>query len=367
MGLNTEGKGAQLGCIIKKQFKGGKITETRVPIATQNPLAILIVAPAGTGKTASIAMPNLLSIPNSCFVLDIKGELLQNTAGYRQKNFKNRILVFSPLSKEGNTMYFNPFDKSIVEQMEFVEMMTLAGQIAETIFVADKGKEGDHWISSAKTMFKFFAMYNMQKHLGTTLGDLSQAPKKDYFDELTDENKAKCMVEKGNQEDSMTGFSEMERDLEADVFKLWLQQTAADETLDDLVRNQARAYTTAADNEFASIKSTYDTYMNVFSHPRVAKATSKMSFDYEDLRNKRITVYVVITSEEIEMIAPLIRILVESHFKKLMRIENKDPSKFIYFILDEFIRFGKMGYLLEAPALCRSFGLVPIYLSLIHI
>ena len=40
-----------------------------------------------------------------------------------------------------------------------------------------------------------------------------------------------------------------------------------------------------------------------------------------------------------------------------MKNENSDPSKFIYFILDEFIRFGKMSYLLEAPALCRSYRL----------
>ncbi|XTO85312.1 hypothetical protein J0E88_10900 (plasmid) [Campylobacter coli] len=62
--------------------------------------------------------------------------------------------------------------------MNFIQMMKLADQIAGTIFVAEKGKEGDHWVTSAKTLFTFFALYNMQKHKHTSLGDLTQAPKK---------------------------------------------------------------------------------------------------------------------------------------------------------------------------------------------
>lgn len=356
MGFNLESKGVQLACLIK-----GK---KRIPISTQKPLAILIVAPAGTGKTASVALPNLFSLPNSCFVLDIKGELLQKSAGYRQKNFNNKILVFSPLSKDSNTMYFNPFDNKIIKDMDFVELMQLADQVAGTIFVGEKGKENDHWIVSTKTLFTFFALYNMQKFKHTTLGDLSQAPKKDYFDELEGQWRKQAVIEANEEDDFESNpFGEEQKDPEADVFKLWLQQTAEDTSLDDIVRNQARAYSKYAENEFASIKSTFDTFMKVFANPRVAKATSTMSFDYEDLREQKITCYVVIQSEDMDILAPLVRILVESFFKKLMKNENSDPSKFIYFILDEFIRFGKMSYLLEAPALCRSYGLIPIYIT----
>lgn len=377
MGLNLESKGVQLACILK-----GK---KRIPIATQKPLAILIVAPAGTGKTASVALPNLFALPNSCFVLDIKGELLEKSAGYRQKHFNNEILVFSPLSKDLNTMYFNPFDRSIIKDFDFVEMMQLADQVAGTIFVGEKGKENDHWVVSAKTLFTFFALYNMQKFGNATLGELSQAPKKDYYDELIGEFKEKCSREReiyiqkqgNNQEREISEeeytHSEFQEDIEkktikekdpdSDVWKEWLTQVSEDKTLDDFIRNQARAYKVAAETEFASIKSTYDTYMKVFANPRVAQATSTMSFDYEDLRESKITLYVVVQTQDMDILAPLVRILVESMFKKLMLNENSNPNKFIYFILDEFIRFGKMSFLLEAPALCRSYGLIPIYIT----
>lgn len=348
----SKDKGLMLGCLVEKTLSG---KEKRIFIRATQPLSCLVVAPPGTGKTASIALPNLFSIQNSCVVLDIKGELFQKTAGYRQQKFKNEILRFSPFSDD-NTMFFNPFDKSVVESMNFVQMMKLADQVASTIFVGEKGKENDHWIVSAKTLFTFFALYHMQKYKHSNLAKLAQAPKADYYFELKGSFLRECQ-----KENEDTG--KMERNYDMDTFKIFMKQCANDDELDEITRNQARAYSTSAEQEFASIKSTYDTFMKVFINPQVAKAVSKMSFNYEDLREKKITLYVVIDSNDIEILAPLVRILIESIFKYLMSNENSNPDKFIYFILDEFVRFGKMPYLLEAPALCRSYGLIPVYIT----
>lgn len=345
-------RGLILGCNIKKGIKGDEIEYIRAKM----PLSALVVAPPGTGKTSGIILPNLFTVPNSTLALDIKGELYAKSAGYRKKYFNNEILLFEPFS-DNNTLFFNPFDNSIVKDMNFIQMMKLADQIAGTIFVAEKGKEGDHWVTSAKTLFTFFALYNMQKHKHTSLGDLTQAPKKDYFNELNEEFGKECLIE-----DEDTG--EVSRDYNVDTFKVFLKQVANDENLDEIVRNQARAYQTAAEQEFASIKSTYDTYMKVFTNPQVANATSKMNFRFEDLREKRITMYVVIQTEDMDILAPLVRIFIESLFKKLMSgQENSNPDKFIYCLLDEFVRFGKMPFLLEAPALCRSYGLIPVFVT----
>ncbi|EOH1510725.1 type IV secretory system conjugative DNA transfer family protein [Campylobacter jejuni] len=346
-------RGLILGCNIKKRI----IRRDEIKyIRAKMPLSALVVAPPGTGKTSGIILPNLFTVPNSTLALDIKGELYEKSAGYRKKYFNNEILLFEPFS-DNNTLFFNPFDNSIVKDMNFIQMMKLADQIAGTIFVAEKGKEGDHWVTSAKTLFTFFALYNMQKHKHTSLGDLTQAPKKDYFNELNEEFGKECLIE-----DEDTG--EVSRDYNVDTFKVFLKQVANDENLDEIVRNQARAYQTAAEQEFASIKSTYDTYMKVFTNPQVANATSKMNFRFEDLREKRITMYVVIQTEDMDILAPLVRIFIESLFKKLMSgQENSNPDKFIYCLLDEFVRFGKMPFLLEAPALCRSYGLIPVFVT----
>ncbi|SQC36306.1 VirD4 coupling protein [Helicobacter fennelliae] len=346
MGLNYE-SGMMFGCINENG--------TKKFLRSNQPLATLIVAPPGTGKTASIAIPNLLSLSQSCVVLDIKGELYAKTAGYRQQKLDNKVLLFSPFSDE-NTMFFNPFDNKVIKDMNFVQIKKLADQVAGTIFVGEKGKENDHWVVSAKNLFSFFAMYNMQKYAHTTLADIAQAPKKDYYNELQGEFLEMCQIE---NEDT----GETERNSKADTLKPFFLQVANDESLNDIVRNQARAYSIAAENEFASVKSTFDTFMAVFSNPQVAKAVSSMSFEYEDLREEHITMYIVIQTEDMDILAPLIRILLESMCKKLMTKENNNPDQFIYLILDEFVRFGKMPFLLEMPALCRSFGLVPLYIT----
>ena len=352
MNLSKE-KGLMLGCFIKQNAFSKK--EERTFIRALSPLACLVVAPPGTGKTASIALPNLYSLPNSVVVLDIKGELYEKSAGYRQKHFNNKILLFSPFSEE-NTMFFNPFDEKFVKDMNFSQMKKLAEQIAGTIFVGEKGKENDHWIVSARTMFVYFALYNMQKKGYTNLAELSQAPKKDYYDELKGEFKAMCQKDDPDTDKKI-------KDPEADTLKPFFYQASQDEDIDELVSNQFRAYTTAAEQEFASVKSTYDTFMKVFSDPQVAKAVSSMNFNYEDLREEKISMYIVIQTADMDILAPLVRILMESLFKNLMMKENSDPNKFIYFMLDEFVRFGKMPFLLEAPALCRSYGLIPIYIT----
>lgn len=348
----SKDKGLMLGCLVKKPLFG---KEKRTFIRATQPLSCLVVAPPGTGKTASIALPNLFSIENSCVVLDIKGELYQKTAGYRQKHFNNEILRFSPFSDD-NTMFFNPFDRITIKDMNFVQRMKLAEQVASTIFVGEKGKETDHWLVSAKTLFTFLSLYFMEKNNHTDLAQIAQGHKMDYYDYLDDN-----FVKEAQKRDEDTG--KMERNYDIDTFKVWLKQTSNDKNFDEYIRNQARQFNSTPDSEFGSIKSTFDTYMKTFANPQVAKSVKSMSFNYEDLREKKITLYVVIDSNDIEILAPLVRILIESIFKYLMTTENSNPDKFVYFILDEFVRFGKMSYLLEAPALCRSYGLIPVYIT----
>ena len=352
MGINNE-KGLMLGCLHNKK---GEIQEF---LRCLSPLSCLIVAPPGTGKTASIALPNLFSLACSVVVLDIKGELFDLSAGYRQEKFKSKILRFSPLYPKENTMFFNPFDKKVIADMDYVKMKQLADQIAGTIFIGEKGKENDHWIVSAKTLFTFYATYFMQKNKHTTLGEIAQAPKKDFYDVIPDDIKLQFGLA---TKDEFTG--ELKRDFTKDTSKAFYKAVANDNDLHAITKNQANSYTQAAETEFASIKSTFDTFMAVFQNPNVDNATSKMSFDYYDLRKERISCYIVIQTEDIDILAPLIRIFVETMFKKLMSGQgNSDPNKFIYFIGDEFVRFGKMPFLLEAPALCRSYGLIPIYIT----
>ena len=122
-----------------------------------------MVAPPGSGKTAGMIIPNLLSVLNSCVTLDIKGELYKKTAGYRQKYFNNEIQLFSPFSWD-NTLFFNPFDRSIVKDMEYIHIKKLTKQIGDAI----SAKLFETIIKEEQAHMNYFE--NVGNHI-ETLGD----------------------------------------------------------------------------------------------------------------------------------------------------------------------------------------------------
>ncbi|GAA8187512.1 hypothetical protein HpBT143_01310 [Helicobacter pylori] len=136
-----------------------------------------------------------------------------------------------------------------------------------------------------------------------------------------------------------------------------------EETLDEIVRNDARAWANSAEEEFASIISTFNRFVSVFKSNQVKVATSKMSFDYEELRTDNISLYIVIAQKDINTLAPLVRVILESIAKNLLTNESSKKEERIYMILDEFVRFGKLPFLLEMPALCRSYNVVPLFIT----
>lgn len=405
--LNSHGKARwarisdalKMGLIIKditnKKKRGfilGKITNKKV-LCFNNPLACLVVAPPGSGKSQGVAIPNLLNIKQSCVVLDIKGELWDLTAGYRQKELKNKIFIFDPMKSEKRTNYdlsFNPFDRRIVEKMSIDQKVRLVNEVANTIFVS---KEKNHWDEQAKNLFIFYALYDLQTLNETNFYRLAQAPKRDFrklihpksrfYKQVYVHRKNNLVLDENNQP--------IPEDIEAKAIeKLYYEQIGEqkycdvndernykEESRDEILFNinngveplletlsdTARQWAGTPDEEFGSIKSTFNRFMQVFTYNQVKRATETMSFNYEDLREEKITIYIKIAQTDIETLAPLIRIFLESIGKNLLLKENKNPDKFVYLILDEFIRFGKLEFLMEMPALCRSYGVVPIYIT----
>ena len=65
---------------------------------------ILVIGGAGSGKTASIAIPTLMSWKERVFAIDIKGELYQKTA--KARGIEN-IKVFNPTDR--NTFRYDHY------------------------------------------------------------------------------------------------------------------------------------------------------------------------------------------------------------------------------------------------------------------
>ncbi len=357
-------------------------------VCYDKPLGAMIVAPPGAGKTACVALPNLLTLPNSCIITDIKGELRDKTAGYRQKFLNNRILIFNPYGND-NTCYFNPFDKRIVKPMNFDQRLRLVQENANNVFISEEKGE-DHWVSKAKDLFSFYALYDVCSKDETNFFDVAMGPNRDYVNLI---DKRSRYYKQLYQHDKKTGEIILDPQTNEPILipnvnarKLWYLQVSeqkyadpkdprnfdpnepeptprSEEALDEIVRNDARAWANSAEEEFASIISTFNRFVSVFKSNQVRVATSKMSFNYEELRTDNISLYIVIAQKDINTLAPLVRVILESIAKNLLTNESSKKEERIYMILDEFVRFGKLPFLLEMPALCRSYNVVPLFIT----
>ncbi|GAA7997372.1 type IV secretory system conjugative DNA transfer family protein [Helicobacter pylori] len=357
-------------------------------VCYDKPLGAMIVAPPGAGKTACVALPNLLTLPNSCIITDIKGELRDKTAGYRQKFLNNRILIFNPYGDD-NTCYFNPFDKRIVKPMNFDQRLRLVQENANNVFISEEKGE-DHWVSKAKDLFSFYALYDVCSKDETNFFDVAMDPNRDYVNLI---DKRSRYYKQLYQHDKKTGEIILDPQTNEPILipnvnarKLWYLQVSeqkyadpkdprnfdpnepeptprSEEALDEIVRNDARAWANSAEEEFASIISTFNRFVSVFKSNQVRVATSKMSFNYEELRTDNISLYIVIAQKDINTLAPLVRVILESIAKNLLTNESSKKEERIYMILDEFVRFGKLPFLLEMPTLCRSYNVVPLFIT----
>ncbi|WP_187885071.1 type IV secretory system conjugative DNA transfer family protein [Helicobacter pylori] len=379
----------RLGVQFDKGFILGKFGFPKLrDVCYDKPLGAMIVAPPGAGKTACVALPNLLTLPNSCIITDIKGELRDKTAGYRQKFLNNRILIFNPYGDD-NTCYFNPFDKRIVKPMNFDQRLRLVQENANNVFISEEKGE-DHWVSKAKDLFSFYALYDVCSKDETNFFDIAMGPNRDYINLI---DKRSRYYKQLYHHDKKTGEIILDPQTNEPILipnvnarKLWYLQVSeqkyadpkdprnfdpnepepaprSEGALDEIVRNDARAWANSAEEEFASIISTFNRFVSVFKSNQVRIATSKMSFDYEELRTDNISLYIVIAQKDINTLAPLVRVILESIAKNLLTNESSKKEERIYMILDEFVRFGKLPFLLEMPALCRSYNVVPLFIT----
>jgi len=108
-----------------------------VPIYSNGFEHVLVFAPSGSGKTRSIAIPNLFHYPHSVVCNDVKFTLFETTSGYREKVLGHDCYCFAPSRSSCVTHRYNPLDFIPSDKRE---RMTEIQRIAH-IFMPDNVKD----------------------------------------------------------------------------------------------------------------------------------------------------------------------------------------------------------------------------------
>jgi type IV secretion system protein VirD4 len=284
-------------------------------------------APTRSGKGVGIVIPNLLSWQESVVVLDVKRENWDATAGFRL-TYGQAVYLFNPTDPEGRTARYNPL--GYIDRTDPDQVVIELQKIATMLFVPPERGE-PFWTDSARTAFVGVGAYLAIADQPFTVGAIYR------------------LMTTGDTR----GF-----------FRRVLDDRSLD--LSQGCRNALADFTSGADNTFAGIVQTVTSKLSLWLNPRVDAATEECDFDLRELRTKPMSIYLGVSPDELDRVAPLYNLL----FQQLVDLNVRDlpdaetPLK-VLVILDEFARIGRAQVIASAFSYVAGYGirLLPVIQS----
>jgi type IV secretion system protein VirD4 len=263
-------------------------------------------------------------------VLDIKQENYDNTAGYRLKVLGQRVVLFNPLDPKGNTARYNPL--SYINRQDPVEVINELQKIGMMLF-PDPVSGDNFWAESARTAFLGVASYvaatvdDGEDALPFTMGEV--------YRQFAAGDAAKRFP------------------------KIIAKREQTGKPLSGGCVSALRDFTTASPNTFTSIRQSVTAKINAWLNPYVDAATSESDFDLSEFRDKRISLYLGVSPDDLERVAPIYGLLFQQLIDRNVRELPKGDRHQVKVLvaLDEFASLGKCSVLAQAFSYVAGYGL----------
>ena len=292
------------------------------------PEHIIVEAPTRSGKGVGIVIPNLLTWQGSVVVLDVKRENYEATAGFRA-HYGQDVFLFNPTDREGRTARYNPL--SYIDRSNADDVIIELQKIATMLFVAPEHGEA-FWATGARTGFI---------GVGAWLAEATERP-------LT--------------------FGEIYRHMtQGDVRAFFKRELAKPSlALSSGCSTALSDFAGGSDNSFADIKKTITNVLGLWLNPLVDAATSASDFDLRDLRKRPMSIYLGVSPDELDRIAPLYNLVFQQLIDLNVRsLPDASTPVSVLVILDEFARLGRASVIASAFSYVAGYGirLLPVIQS----
>ena len=333
---------------------------------------IALFLPTRGGKGVGYIIPSLVAglKERSTFISDIKKENYELTSWYRAKILKHKILKFEPMSELSNSYNF-------LSEVRYGTNYEIEDcRIIGTMIVGEDESKDPFWGDSAKDTISTLTSYVHYR-------EVSSRPEEDP--DITDvrvslndvisiitntENSLYRMfakylgkpMEEDEYEDEMSkDFILKEKTIER-LRKIYTDEEsikALNKGLHPFVAKQfGYLLQNTGENTFKSITSTAKTKLQVFEIPSVVKNIGKSDFRALDLvnGNNPVDLYFVIKPKDIDLLAPLVRIMYIQLTNLLMESLSKKNFNII-FLMDELNAYGRMKPLVKGLGYYAGFGI----------
>ena len=288
-------------------------------VRLSNAVHTMVVSPTGGGKGVSFVIPHLLTCPDSMVVVDFKGENARLTAEHRRQVFGHQIVLLDPFRVVTQSPAgFNPLDFIDKDSPVAIDECR---DLAEALVVRTGQERDPHWVDSAEVaiaaMIAVVVLYGQEgdRSLQTVRGILSKP-------------------------------SEMEG-----VIRLMCESPA----WDGMLARLGNQLTQFKDKELASTLTTTSRFMRFLDTLAIAESTKASGFNPADLRNGKVTVYLVLPPEHMRAQSALLRMWVGSMLRAVVRGGLQERNK-VHFVLDEAASLGHLDCLDDAVDKYRGYG-----------
>lgn len=294
----------------------------------------IISAPTRSGKGVGVVIPNLLSWPESIVVLDIKQENWDITSKYRQDHGQ-ACFLFNPAASDYRTHCYNPLHY-ISENPNF--RIDDIQKIASMLFPDQAGTDVI-WTATPRGLFLGIVLYLLE-----TPGKLITL--------------GQVLRETLNDGDGSKYFDGIIRD-----------RSKTDNPLSDICIRALNGYTSiSSENTRAGVITSFRSRFELWMNPLVDAATSFNSFDLRKVRKEKMSIYLGVTPDNLDRMAPLLNLFFQQLLDLNTRsLPNQDAEikHSCMLLMDEFTAIGKIGILSKGISYIAGYWLrmVPIIQS----
>lgn len=296
---------------------------------------VILAAPTRSGKGVGVVIPNLLDYRESAVVLDIKQENFDLTSGWRRA-IGHEVYLFNPFAEDRRSHRWNPMTYVSADPAFRVSDL----QAIAAMLYPDGDDKDKFWTSQARNAFLAFALYLFEQADAN-----GEAPRPTLG--------AVLRLASGD----------------GGELKPYLQTLARASFLGAQSRTAFAGLLSQADVTFASIIGSFREPLNAFLNPVLDAATSDDDFRLDDVRRKRMTIYVGIQPNKLAES----RLIVNLFFSQLINVNTKvlpQNDKTLrhqcLLLMDEFTSIGRVDIIAKAVAYMAGYNLrlLPIIQSM---
>ena len=277
----------------------------------------LIVAPTGRGKGVGFVIPNLLTYKGSAVVLDVKGENFRETSRFRA-SMGDKVFRFAPTDWDRPTHRYNPLAR--IAAMTNPDRQQMELKLTAKLFLQTDNEKLSGLLAGGIDLFVAAGLLAFERGV-PTIGEIYR------------------ITASGG--DKQKEYLKRSQEVKNKSAKLIFERMAS--TNNDTLTSYLSLLMTSG--------------LDTWDNRAIDAATATSDFSFRDIRRRPHAIYLVVESEMIRPLAPLIRLFFSDLIASLQAQEPGDDEPWpVMIMLDEFDRLGKMPIVAESIKTLRSFG-----------